>query len=71
MLTEIDDQADLIRDEMQAERDKFGGTVKNWDLNVERMREFARGRNADIVQQLKEMFSLSVEQIDLLEDAIS
>ncbi|MBT3319000.1 MAG: hypothetical protein HN389_04425 [Clostridia bacterium] len=70
VLTEIENQVDLIKDEMVAERAKFGGTVSNWETNVERMREFARVRNSQIVQQLKDTFPLSAEQTAMLEDAI-
>ena len=71
VLAEIDNQAALIADEMAAERAKFGGTVNNWEINVEKMREFARTRNEDIVSQLKATFSLSTDQINMLNEAIA
>jgi len=71
VLTEIEKQVDLIADEMPAERAKFGGTVSNWETNLDRMREFARLRNGQIVRQLKAAFSLSAEQIEMLDNAIS
>ncbi len=54
---------------MEAERAKFGGTISNWDTSVELMREFARVRNAQVVQQLKSAFNLSAEQITMLDEA--
>ncbi len=71
VLAEIDNQANLIADEMPAERETFGGTVRNWEINVENMRKFARSRNKDIVAQLKATFNLSAEQKSMLEDAIA
>ena len=71
VLAEIDHQASLIADEIPAEREKFGGTVSNWETNVENMREFARTRNEDVVSQLKATFNLSAEQKSMLDDAIA
>ncbi len=71
VLAEIDHQASLIADEIPAERETFGGTVSNWEANVENMRKFARTRNQDVVAQLKATFNLSAEQKSMLDDAIA
>lgn len=70
MISKIDEYAGLVRDEIPAERAKFGGTVGNWENNLESMKNFALKRGAVVVSQLKAAFSLSVEQIALLEDAV-
>lgn len=66
----IDKWCDLIKDEMTAEREKFGGSYTNWETHVDRMREFARKRPAVIVRQLKDAFSLTSEQKQMLDEAI-
>lgn len=71
VIAEIDRQAALIADEIPAERAKYGGTVSNWEANVQKMREFAKVRNGQVVEQLKSTFNLSAEQIKMLEDAIA
>lgn len=70
VLSYIDKWYELIEDEMPAEREKFGGSVAGWDANIERMRTFAKMRPANIVGQLKDAFSLSSEQRQMLDDAI-
>lgn len=67
----IDTIADMVRSEMPAEREKFGGTVQGWETTLDSMRNFARKRGANVVQQLKNTFSLSDEQKKLLDDAIA
>ena len=71
VLEAIDTIYDLIADEMPAEREKFGGTMANWEGHVDSMRDFARKRGANIVQQFKDKFSLTSEQIAMLNDAIA
>ena len=70
VLSYIDKWYELVKDEMPAEREKFGGSVSNFEANVEKMREFARKRPANIVQQLKDAFSLTNEQKQMLDEAI-
>lgn len=72
VLAEIDKQANLVRDEIAAEREKFDcGSFAGWEKHVERMRNFASKRNAVVVSHLKEQFSLSSEQKKMLDDAIA
>ncbi len=66
----IDEIADMIRDEMPAEKAKFGGSVESWEANLENMRVFAKKRGDVIEDQLRNVFSLSSEQKQMLEDAI-
>ena len=66
----IDKYADLVRDEIAAEREKFGGTVAGWEASVESMKTFTNHRGAVVVDHLKTYFSLSQDQIDMLNDAI-
>ncbi len=66
----IDDIAGQVRGEMGAERGKFGGTVANWEAQVEKMKDFANHRGAVIVQQLKSRLPLTLDQIAMLNGAI-
>jgi len=66
----IDTIADMVRSEMSAEREKFGGTLQGWETTLESMKNFARKRGANVVQQLKSAFSLTDEQKKLLDGAI-
>lgn len=70
VLAAIDKYADLVRDEIPDERAKFGGSVSSWEKNVENMRSFTKGRGKELVKQMKSLFSLSQEQIKMLDDAI-
>ncbi len=70
VISYIDKWYDTVKDEMPAEREKFGGSVSSFGSHVERMRRFARLRPANIVKQLKDTFSLSSEQRQMLDDAI-
>jgi hypothetical protein len=70
VIATIDSVAEMIRSEMPAERAKFGGSVEGWEKQLENMKVFANKRGANVVQQLKSTFSLSQEQINMLEDAI-
>ncbi len=70
VLSYIDKWYNIVKEEMPAEREKFGGSVSSWETHVERMRRFARLRPANIVKQLKEAFSLTSEQRQMLDDAI-
>lgn len=70
VLSYIDKWYNIVKDEMPAEREKFGGSISGWETNVERMRRFARLRPANIVKQLKDTFSLSSAQRQMLDDAI-
>lgn len=67
----INDAADTVRDEMPAEREKFGSSVTGWEKNVEKMHDFANNRGQVIVQHLKTAFSLSEAQIKMLDDAVN
>jgi hypothetical protein len=66
----IDKIAEMVRSEMPAEREKFGGSMKGWENTLESMKNFARKRGANVVQQLKGTFSLSEEQNKKLDNAI-
>lgn len=70
VITVIDAIAAQVRDEMPAERAKFGGSMTAWEAEVEEMKDFARNRGAAIVGQLESVLSLSPEQTAMLEDAI-
>ncbi len=67
----IDAISEMVRSEMPAEREKFGGTMQGWETTLESMKDFARKRGANVVQQLKNAFSLSDAQKKMLDDAIS
>lgn len=66
----IDTIAEMVRSEMPAEREKFGGTMQGWEKTLENMKIFAKKRGANVVQQLKNTFSLSSEQKNMLDNAI-
>lgn len=67
----IDTIADMVRSEMPAEREKFGGTVQGWENTLESMKNFAKKRGANVIQQLKSAFALTDEQISMLNDAVN
>ncbi len=67
----IDTIADMVRSEMPAEREKFGGTMQGWESTLESMKTFAQKRGANMVQQLKSAFSLSGEQKSVLDAAVN
>ena len=66
----IDSIAGMVRSEMPAEREKFGGTVQGWENTLESMKNFAKKRGANVVQQIKSAFSLSDSQVNMLNDSI-
>lgn len=70
VIAAIDEIAGQVRNEMPAERAKFGGSMDGWEAEVQEMKDFASNRGAAIVGQLKSILSLSPEQSAMLEDAI-
>lgn len=70
VLSYIEKWYDIVKDEMPAEREKFNLSLQGWERQVDNMRRFAKLRPANIVKQLKESFTLSSEQIRMLENAI-
>ena len=70
VLSVIDAAADLVRDEMPAERAKFGGSVQSWEAHINNMKNFVQKRNAFLVQHLRSVLSLSDAQKQMLDDAI-
>ncbi len=68
----INDAADSIRSEIPAESAKYGDTLSadEWNAEVNDMLYFAKVRNSFVVQHLKEAFSLTDAQKQLLDNAI-
>lgn len=68
----IDKAAEDIKDEIGPMYDRFGdtATVDKWTAAVKTMHTFANQRPAEMVKQLKNVFTLSDEQINMLDDAI-
>ncbi len=66
----IDDIAGQVRGEMGAEREKFGGTVANWEAQIDKMKDFADHRGAAIVSQMKSLLPLTAKQAAMLDEAI-
>jgi hypothetical protein len=68
----IDQSANNISSEIAAEHNKFSdtATVAQWNQAVQSMRNFALHRGQAVVQYLKNAFTLSAAQIQMLDDAI-
>ncbi len=68
----IDQSADAIRGEITAEHDRWGDLVtqEKWEQAVQGMRDFANTRGAAVVNHLTSGFSLTQEQIDMLNAAV-
>jgi hypothetical protein len=69
----IDKAAGLIRGEVEAEHARWSNerpTLETWESGVQAMKSFAQKRPAAIVGYLKQHFSLTQKQIDMLNDAI-
>ena len=45
VLARIDAFAELLRPEIQRERERWGGTYENWEENVEKMKNYITGRD--------------------------
>ena len=54
----IDGIADMVRSEMPAEREKFGGTVQGWENTLESMKNFADKRGANVDAAAEKCFYL-------------
>jgi hypothetical protein len=54
----IDDFADLIRTEMPYHKTRWGGTIADWNYEVQRLRDFATTRNAYMQAHTKDFFGL-------------
>jgi|AGTN01.3.fsa_nt_gi CotH protein. len=67
----IDEAADLVRGEIAADHARWSElpTLEAWEAGVTRMLDFAKKRPAAIVGYLKSHFSLTQEQINMLEAA--
>ena len=59
----IDEVEALVAAEIPAEREKFTDTTKNWEKRVEGLRTFAKKRPANVLSQLKSVFSLSGQEL--------
>ncbi len=64
MLGVIDEVAGTVASEMPAERSKFTDVkAKDWNAQVEKLRDFARKRPEEMKKQLKSYFNLSDEEM--------
>jgi hypothetical protein len=59
----IDKVAGSVASEIPAERAKFTDYVRDWDKEVEKMREFAKERPAIMLKYLKSVFNLTGSQL--------
>jgi len=69
----IDKAAGLIRGEVEAEHERWSSerpTLETWESGVQALKSFAQKRPAVMVGYLKQHFSLTQKQIDMLNDAI-
>lgn len=68
----IDDAANLYRGEVNAEHERWTErpTLDEWEAGVNGLKNFAKIRGKDVVNELKTNLSLTQEQIQMLEDAI-
>jgi hypothetical protein len=67
----IDEAANAIRGEVAAEHERWSElpTPDEWEAGVQAMKSFAQKRPAAMVGYLKQHFSLTQEQIDMLNNA--
>ncbi len=63
IISVVDQVAGSIASEMTAERTKFTDTGSNWPGRVETIRTFAKQRPANMLAQLKSVFSLTGTQL--------
>ena len=69
----IDEAAALMRGEVEAENARWSGerpTLADWEAGVNGLKYFAKIRPAAVVSSLKQHFSLTQEQIDMLDAAV-
>lgn len=69
----INDAAGLIRGEVGAEYERWSSerpSLNKWEADVSAMKNFAKKRPAEIVNELKQHFTLTDEEKQLLDDAI-
>lgn len=68
----IDEAADAIRGEIAADHERWSElpTLEEWESGVQRMRDFANMRGGAMVNYLTNGFSLTQEQIDMLNAAV-
>ena len=59
----IDEMTDAVAAEMPAERAKFTDYLRDWNIEVEELRTFAKERPANALLQLKSVFGLSGSQL--------
>ena len=68
----IDEGADAIRGEIAADHERWSGelpTLEEWEAGVQAMKNFAGIRPAAMVNYLKQHFTLTQEQINMLDAA--
>jgi hypothetical protein len=67
----IDEAADAIRGEVAADHERWSElpTLEEWESGVQAMKSFAQKRPAAMVGYLKQHFSLTQDQIDMLNEA--
>ena len=63
MLDRIDLLADNIASEMPRQIARWGGSMSNWEEEVEVLRTFARNRHAYLHRYIQEYFRLSNEEM--------
>ena len=69
----IDEAAALVRGEVEAEYERWSNerpTLSDWEAGVTGLKYFAKNRPAAVVSSLKQHFSLTQEQIDMLDAAV-
>ncbi len=69
----IDEAAGLVRGEVGAENARWSSerpTLDQWESGVQALKSFAQKRPAAVVSSLKQHFSLTQAQIDLLDAAV-
>ncbi len=69
----IDEAASLIRGEVEADHSRWSDerpTLQDWESGITRMKNFVKKRGQAVINELKQQFDLTQEQIQMLNDAI-